>query len=31
VGVNRGDQAEQLREHGADVVVDDLSDLLDAS
>jgi len=31
VGVNRGDQAEELQEHGADVVVDDLSELLDAS
>jgi beta-phosphoglucomutase-like phosphatase (HAD superfamily) len=31
VGVNRGDQAEKLQEHGADVVVDDLSELLDAS
>jgi beta-phosphoglucomutase family hydrolase len=31
VGVNRGDQADELREHGADVVVDDLSKLLDAS
>jgi beta-phosphoglucomutase family hydrolase len=31
VGVNRGDQADELREHGADVVVDDLSELLDAS
>lgn len=29
VGVNRGDQAEALREHGADIVVTDLSDLLD--
>ncbi|WP_026421998.1 HAD family hydrolase [Actinokineospora inagensis] len=29
VGVNRADQAEQLREHGADVVVDDLADLLE--
>ncbi|MGK5640249.1 HAD family hydrolase [Streptomyces sp. URMC 126] len=28
VGVNRADQAEALRQHGADVVVDDLSDLL---
>ncbi|MBZ4318304.1 HAD family hydrolase [Streptomyces huiliensis] len=28
VGVNRADQAEALRRHGADVVVDDLSDLL---
>jgi len=31
VGVNRGDQAEALRDSGADVVVDDLADLLDAS
>lgn len=29
VGVNRADQAEQLRAHGADVVVDDLADLLE--
>ncbi len=29
VGVNRADQAEALREHGADTVVDDLADLLD--
>lgn len=28
VGVNRADQAEQLRANGADVVVDDLADLL---
>lgn len=28
VGVNRADQAAALREHGADVVVDDLADLL---
>ncbi|MBC2878262.1 MULTISPECIES: HAD family hydrolase [Streptomyces] len=28
VGVNRADQADALRQHGADVVVDDLSDLL---
>ncbi|KAA9151213.1 beta-phosphoglucomutase family hydrolase [Amycolatopsis acidicola] len=28
VGVNRADQAGELREHGADVVVDDLADLL---
>jgi len=28
VGVNRADQADQLRQYGADVVVDDLSDLL---
>ena len=28
VGVNRADQADALREHGADVVVDDLADLL---
>jgi beta-phosphoglucomutase family hydrolase len=28
VGVNRGDEAAALREHGADVVVDDLADLL---
>lgn len=31
VGVNRVGQAEALREHGASVVVDDLSDLLDGS
>jgi beta-phosphoglucomutase family hydrolase len=30
VGVDRADQAEALREHGADVVVGDLADLLDA-
>jgi beta-phosphoglucomutase family hydrolase len=30
VGVDRVGQAEALREHGADVVVDDLADLLDA-
>jgi beta-phosphoglucomutase family hydrolase len=29
VGVNRAHQADQLREHGADVVVDDLGDLLE--
>jgi beta-phosphoglucomutase family hydrolase len=29
VGVDRSGQAEALREHGADVVVDDLADLLD--
>ena len=28
VGVNRADQAEALREHGADIVVDDLGELL---
>lgn len=28
IGVNRVDQADALREHGADVVVDDLADLL---
>ena len=28
VGVNRGDHADALREHGADVVVDDLAELL---
>jgi beta-phosphoglucomutase family hydrolase len=28
VGVNRADQADALREHGADVVVDDLAELL---
>jgi beta-phosphoglucomutase family hydrolase len=28
VGVNRGDQAEALREHGADIVVNDLSELV---
>lgn len=28
VGVNRSDQAEALRKHGADVVVDDLAELL---
>lgn len=31
VGVNRVGQAEALRQHGADVVVDDLSELLDAA
>lgn len=31
VGVNSGDQADGLRDNGADVVVDDLSGLLDAS
>jgi beta-phosphoglucomutase family hydrolase len=30
VGVNRADQADALRGHGADVVVDDLADLLDS-
>ncbi|MEU5048845.1 beta-phosphoglucomutase family hydrolase [Streptomyces sp. NPDC021096] len=29
VGVNRADQAEALRRHGADVVVDDLAELLE--
>jgi beta-phosphoglucomutase family hydrolase len=29
VGVNRADQADQLRAHGADIVVDDLADLLE--
>ncbi|QHE71055.1 Beta-phosphoglucomutase [Rhodococcus sp. WAY2] len=29
VGVNRNDQAEALREHGADVVVNDLAELLE--
>lgn len=28
-GVNRNDQAEALREHGADVVVNDLAELLE--
>ena len=31
VGVDRVDQAEALRAHGADIVVSDLRDLLDAS
>jgi beta-phosphoglucomutase-like phosphatase (HAD superfamily) len=31
VGVARGDQADALRANGADVVVEDLVDLLDAS
>jgi beta-phosphoglucomutase family hydrolase len=31
VGVNRADQAEALRRHGADVVVDDLAELLTSS
>jgi beta-phosphoglucomutase-like phosphatase (HAD superfamily) len=29
VGVNRADQADALRQHGADVVVDDLAELLE--
>jgi beta-phosphoglucomutase family hydrolase len=29
VGVNRGDEADALRAHGADVVVDDLAELMD--
>ena len=29
VGVNRADQADQLRAHGADIVVDDLAELLE--
>ncbi|WP_285502307.1 beta-phosphoglucomutase family hydrolase [Actinokineospora sp. NBRC 105648] len=29
VGVNRADQADELRAHGADIVVDDLAELLD--
>src|SRR3954468_18927542 len=29
VGVNRANQADQLRAHGADIVVDDLADLLE--
>jgi beta-phosphoglucomutase family hydrolase len=29
IGVNRADQADQLRAHGADVVVDDLAELLE--
>jgi beta-phosphoglucomutase family hydrolase len=29
VGVNRANQAEELRAHGADIVVDDLADLLE--
>jgi phosphoglycolate phosphatase-like HAD superfamily hydrolase len=31
VGVNRANQAEALREHGADIVVDDLADLLEGN
>jgi beta-phosphoglucomutase family hydrolase len=31
VGVNRGDEADALRAHGADVVVDDLADLMEPS
>ena len=31
VGVDRADQAEELREHGADTVVEDLADLLEGS
>ena len=31
VGVDRAGQADQLREHGADVVVTDLAELLDRS
>jgi phosphoglycolate phosphatase-like HAD superfamily hydrolase len=30
VGIDRVGQAEELREHGADVVVSDLSELLDS-
>ena len=30
VGVNRAGQADALRAHGADIVVSDLADLLDA-
>jgi beta-phosphoglucomutase-like phosphatase (HAD superfamily) len=30
VGVNRAGQADVLRAHGADIVVSDLADLLDA-
>ncbi|GGM11398.1 beta-phosphoglucomutase family hydrolase [Micromonospora yangpuensis] len=30
IGVDRGGQADELRAHGADIVVDDLADLLDA-
>lgn len=30
VGIDRGDQADELRRHGADVVVDGLADLLEA-
>ena len=29
VGVDRAGQADALREHGADIVVDDLAELLD--
>ena len=28
IGVNRADQADALKQHGADIVVDDLADLL---
>jgi beta-phosphoglucomutase-like phosphatase (HAD superfamily) len=31
VGVDRAGQADALREHGADVVVSDLAELLDAT
>ncbi|RLK54277.1 HAD family hydrolase [Actinokineospora cianjurensis] len=31
VGVDRADQADQLLEHGADIVVDDLAELLDGA
>ncbi len=31
VGVDRADQAEELREHGADTVVEDLAELLESS
>jgi beta-phosphoglucomutase family hydrolase len=31
VGVNRANQAEALREHGADIVVDDLAELLEGN
>jgi phosphoglycolate phosphatase-like HAD superfamily hydrolase len=31
VGIDRAGQADALREHGADIVVDDLAELLDHS
>jgi phosphoglycolate phosphatase-like HAD superfamily hydrolase len=31
VGIDRSGQAAALREHGADIVVDDLAELLDHS
>jgi hypothetical protein len=31
IGVNRTGQADELREHGATIVVDDLADLMEKS